>query len=442
MFTLQQLKEKRAKLLFDSKAIKEGARAADRETSDEEEEKLVEMLTEAKELKAQIERKEKMSQLDGELDAELKLLDKKDDKKTVGDKAITSNQKEKAEDDPKRGFKTPRDFLMEVLHAGQGLAFTDRLKPLAALGGDEQSGFSNQFGGFLVPEAFTPDLFTTPTEADPTAGRTTMGPMASPVVRFPARVDKDHSSSVSGGLRVFRRAEADTSATSRMQFEQVALNAHNLMGVSHATEEILTDSAISFIALLTAGFRDEFASKLIDEKLDGSGVGEFMGVNNSGIVISVAKETGQAADSIVRENIVKMRARCWGFQNAIWLANHDTYPTLSAMTLDVGTGGVGVWQPSIIEGQPDMLLGRPILFHEALSTVGDKGDLLLGNWSQYLEGMYQPLESAESIHVRFVNNERTFRFTMRNAGLPWWSSVLTPKNGSTLSPFVNLAARA
>jgi HK97 family phage major capsid protein len=89
---------------------------------------------------------------------------------------------------------------------------------------------------------------------------------------------------------------------------------------------------------------------------------------------------------------------------------------------------------------PTSLLGRPIFYTEYLPTLGSAGDVLLCNWSQYIEGTYQPLQSAESIHVRFVNNERAFRFTMRNDGAPWWRSVLTPKNGSTLSPYVTLAA--
>jgi hypothetical protein len=57
--------------------------------------------------------------------------------------------------------------------------------------------------------------------------------------------------------------------------------------------------------------------------------------------------------------------------------------------------------------------------------------------------VYQPLQSAESLHVRFEYNERTFRFTMRNDGRCWWRSAITPKKSSTtLSPFVTLAARA
>ena len=76
------------------------------------------------------------------------------------------------------------------------------------------------------------------------------------------------------------------------------------------------------------------------------------------------------------------------------------------------------------------------------ATLGDQGDLILANFAEYLEGLYQPLQSAESMHVRFANHERAFKFWLRNAGAPWWRTALTPaKSTATLSPFVVADAR-
>jgi HK97 family phage major capsid protein len=340
-------------------------------------------------------------------------------------------------------YRTPREFLLEVIEAGQG-RMSERLRPMAAAGSDEQGTYADQYGGFLVPETFLPQLLTTDFDGDPTAGRTQQIPMATPTVRIPARVDKDHSSgSVSGGFTVARRIETAAATASRQSYELISMVANNLFGLAYATEEILTDSAVSFAALLQAGFRDQFASHLLDEKLRGTGVGEFEGILNTPSLVSVAKEGGQSADTIVYENVIKMRARCWGYANAFWLANHDTYPQLAQMSMDIGTGGSAVWQPSVVPDRPDMLLGRPIVFSEYAETLGDKGDLILANWSQYLEGTYQGMQQAASIHVRFLNHEQTFKFWMRNDGRSWWRTALTPRKGaSTLSPFVTLDARA
>lgn len=353
-------------------------------------------------------------------------------------------------DDPKRGFSSSRDFLTSVLHAGPDVnnPRDPRLKPLGrkrpqqTAGSDEAGAYADPYGGFLLPTGFSPDLLSLDPEQDPIAGLTTKIPMDTAVIDIPARVDKDHSTSVSGGLRVYRRAETDTSASSRMEFEQVTLRAHALLGVSYATEELLSRSPRSFVALLEAGFKDEFSAKGLEEKLTGSGVGMPEGIASTPCKIDVTKEAGQVKDTVVYENVVNMAARCWRFGRAVWTANHNVLPQLAKMTLDVGTGGVPVWQFSAREGFPNLLLGRPLFFTEFAETVGDVGDIVLGVWDQYLEGTLTSPQSAESIHVRFVNHERCFKFWLENDGRWWWRSALTPRNGDTLSPIVRLAERA
>jgi hypothetical protein len=54
------------------------------------------------------------------------------------------------------------------------------------------------------------------------------------------------------------------------------------------------------------------------------------------------------------------------------------------------------------------------------------------------------VESASSIHVKFVYDESVFRFVYRIDGQPSINTPLTPYKGtaSSISPFVTLAARA
>lgn len=354
-------------------------------------------------------------------------------------------QKENFTEDPKKGFKDHREFLVCVMQAGLNLGYTEdqRLKYLATAGSDENSTTSDPYGGFLIPAGFSPDVMSVMSEADPIAPFVTKIPMTNAVVPINARVDKNHSSSVSGGLTVGRRAETQAATASRMQFEQVTLNAHPLFGLAYASEELLARSPISFVAILEAGFKDEFPSKLINERLNGTGNGQFEGVIAAPCTVSVAKESGQAGATILYENVVKMRARCWGYNNAIWLYNQDTLPQLMTMVQNVGTGGVPVWQTSARDGEPDRLLGRPAFATEYTQTLGTVGDIVLGNWSQYLEGTLTPMQQAESMHVRFENHERTFKFWIENDARCWWRSALTPKvSTTTLSPFVTLATRA
>jgi len=347
--------------------------------------------------------------------------------------------------DPAKGYDSPKAFFGELMEYASGKVIqpSAQLQFLATAGSDEQNTIADPFGGFLVPESFSPGFLTTRPEVDPTVGRVTSIPMATPIVKLNARVDKNHATSVSGGLTVNRRTETQAITSSRMEMEQISLEATGLFGLTFVTQELMERSAISVAALLSQGFGDEFSSAILNEKINGTGVGEYLGVLNSGAKIEVAKEGGQSADTIVGENVVNMRARVWGYSNAIWIANHDTYPQLAALNISEGTTGItSFYQASLTEDRPDMLLGRPIFYSEYAQTLGDAGDIFVVDWSQYLEGTLSGMRSAESMHVRFLEHENTFKFWMENDGAPWWRTALTPKNGSTLSPIVSLAVRA
>ena len=371
--------------------------------------------------------------------------------------------------DPKKGFRDHTEFLHGVIRSTKtgrvedprlrflvsdrdgravhqighdGMVLDASGKPVnITAGSDEQGMYSDPYGGFFIPEAFTPGPLSIAPEADQIGTRTRKIPMTAPVVKLNAKVDKTHSTSISGGLRWYRRAETDKAASSRMEFDQVRLEAYSLYGLAYATNELLASSPVSFAAMIAAGFQTELSNKLNKERLEGTGVGEFEGLTNAACKITVAKETGQAADTIVYENLIKMRARCYNYQNAVWLCNHDCLPQLMSLYIAIGTAGVPAWQTNAREGETDTLLGRPVVTTEYCKTIGDAGDLILADWGEYLEGTYMPYQTAESMHVRFLENETCFRVTMMNAGAHWWRSVLTPVNGSTLSPVVYLAAR-
>lgn len=370
----------------------------------------------------------------------------------------------RAEKDARKGFASHVEFLAAVIDAAgiqdpsnvpderlRPLAQTEKNNPLAFLmprgfratvSSDEQGNYADQYGGYFSPTQVMPGLLSRGFEGDPTAGMTQKIPMSAPTVKLNARTDSNHTTSVSGGFTVTRTPETVAATSSRASFEQVTLEATALTGLAFASEQLLADSPVSFAAIIDAGFRDQFGAHKLNEKIRGGGGAAYLGVLDSPALVTVNKESGQAADTIVTANLLKMRARCWGYGNAVWLANHDTMPQFGTLSVGIGAAGVLTWQKDIVADKPDVLLGRPLIFTEYASKLGDLGDVMLVNFSQYLEGIYQPLQSAESIHVRFVNSERTFKLWERNAGAPWWRAALTPaKSSDTLSPMVTLQAR-
>ncbi len=375
--------------------------------------------------------------------------------------------------DPFRGFVSPRQFLTAVMRNAEARSVDQisapGLRPLfvpqggdpltkalgsymlpigyhpgsmrATAGSDEQGGYADRYGAFMQQTQLAPGMLGA-VDQDPTASRTTKPPMDQPIMQIVARTDKDHTTSVTGGLVVSRTAETLSRSTSRMTMEMIELKAASLFGVSFSTDE-LADSVKAFIALLAEAFSVEVAATLLNEKIRGNGANQYLGVLNSSAKITVDKETGQSAATINSENILKMAARTWQYDDAIWLANPETRTQLAKLFIAIGTAGTPLLQPATAPGMPQMLYGVPIYFKEMCSALGTEGDLLCVNWSQFLECTYQPLTGAESIHVRFDRMETCFKFWTRNAGAPWWRAALTPRNGTaTLSPIVSLQTRS
>jgi len=348
------------------------------------------------------------------------------------------------ESDPMAGFSRPSDFFEAVRRQAMGeisVADDERLQFLAVVGSDEQRGNSNPDGGFLVPAQMQPGHLSINPEADPTVGRTNMIPMGSPIVKINARVDKDHSTSVSGGTVVYRRNETGKIKDSKIAFEQIKLEANSLSGLNYVTQELLDDSPESVAAIIANSFTEAFQSKKFEEKLNGTGVGQFLGITNADCFIQGDRA---AADELSYLDVLNMRKRCYGYGNAIWMANHDSMTEIAQLRILDSNGNIGTpaYLPSMNEDLPDMLLGRPIFWSEYVNELGDANgdDLLLGDWSQYLEGNKGGTETAESIHVRFDYSEKAFRFVQRNDARPWWATALIPKKGSTKSPFVGIKA--
>ncbi len=181
--------------------------------------------------------------------------------------------------------------------------------------------------------------------------------------------------------------------------------------------------------------------------LRGTGVGEPLGILSTGntCAVSVSKESGQVADTIVWENLVKMFSRMLpqSLGRSVWLAHIDTFPELATMALSVGTGGGPIWLKDGDQSAPMSILGRPVIFTEKAETLGDLGDINLIDFGYYLIGDRQQVSAQTSEHFKFNTDTTAYRIIQRVDGRPWLKSAITPNKGSnTLSPVVKLAARA
>ena len=307
-------------------------------------------------------------------------------------------------------------------------------------------------GGFLVGTDFSGELLQRMYNTSIIFDRTRKVPISASSnglkVNYIDETDRANGSRL-GGIQAFWLDEAGVKTATKPKLGQIQLSLKKLIGLVYSTDELLQDAA-ALGTIVSQGFEEEFGFKLDDAMLNGTGAGQPLGVLKAASLVTIAKETGQTAKSVVWDNIQNMYAQMWApsLTRGVWLISQSVLTQLMSMTIPVGTGGIPVWMPAnLAQGRPNAtLMGMPVISVEQCQTLGTKGDIILGDWSQYLSITKGGIQSASSIHVQFVTDQTVFRFVFRADGQPTWQSSLKPfKDASTslpLGPFVTLAARA
>jgi len=347
----------------------------------------------------------------------------------------------------KERFGSLGQQLAAVMQAGMPGGRVDPRLYSAATGLNETTPSD---GGFLVQTDFSSDLlqdvFQTGVLASRCRRMTISGNANS--MKINGVDETSRASTRSGGVLGYWKDEAAQKTASRPKFRQIELNLKKLIGLCYATDELLADAS-ALEGFIRQAFIAEFGFLLDDAIINGSGAGQPLGILNSGCLVTVSKEAGQAAATVVAENVVKMYSRIFASSrpNAVWLINQNIEPQLFTMSLSVGTGGVPIYMPAGgLSGQPyGTLFGRPVIAIEQAATLGTVGDIIFADLNGYILAEKGGIESAMSIHVKFDYDESVFRFVMRVDGQPVRASALTPyKGGSsyTQSHFIALETRS
>jgi HK97 family phage major capsid protein len=304
-------------------------------------------------------------------------------------------------------------------------------------------------GGYLIQKDFSTELLKRMNDIGELKSRVRtipIGPNSDGLKLFAVDETSRATGSRWGGVQVYWGAEADVATAKKPKFRQMELELKELIGLAYATNRLLADASAVESVFMQA-FSEEMTFMIEDSLINGTGAGMPLGILNSAAVVSVAKETGQAAATVTFENIQKMWGRLWARSraNAVWLINQDCESQLNSMTLSVGTGGVPVYLPpgGLSQSPLATLMGRPVVPVEYCAALGTTGDILLADLSQVIAIEKGGMQSDSSIHVKFTSNEMTFRFIYRYDAQPVWHSALTPFKGSlTKSPYVKLDTRS
>ncbi|MBR9764803.1 MAG: phage major capsid protein [Rhodobacteraceae bacterium] len=380
--------------------------------------------------------------------SEREKLDKR--RRAMGTTSLTGASQERSpafanrvhEEDPRLtgGFKDLGEFATVVhaaVRAGQVGGVVD--ERLASLAGSHSGGGSSG-EGYSLPPQYRDQIWELVTQFDE------FGPIIDeePTEKREVKLAADETTPWgTAGIKAYWRAEGAKMTPSQIADEGRTVPLHELYTLALATEELLEDSP-RLQNRLTNKAAQAIAWKKNLAIVEGSGVGQPLGWMKSNALVTVGKESGQAADTINATNVLKMYSRLLMApgDSPFWQANTNCLPQLMTMTI----GDRPIWVPptGLAEAPGGFLLGLPVRLTEFAKSVGDLGDLqLISPKGYYGARRSSGAKFASSIHLYFDYGVQAFRWVFRYGGQPHLSAPMSPHNGAdTKSHFIALAERA
>jgi HK97 family phage major capsid protein len=350
--------------------------------------------------------------------------------------------------DPMHGFYCVGEFMQAVFQAEKpGKGIDERLLVGGGRSAAAPGTFSNeaagQDGGFLVPPQFSQQIFQLSLGEDSLLPLTDNVEITRNSMAFP----KDETTPWgTNGIRAYWQGEAASAVATKPVLGLATLRLKKLMALVPTTDELL-DDANALTSYLPQKVALSIRWKTNESILFGAGNGVPIGALGAGATVTVAKESGQATQTLLPQNLAKMIARLptGSFANAVWIVNNDVLPALFTLSL----GNYPIYIPTGlpvggIQVSPyGTLLGRPVFVSQHANTFSSQGDVILVDLSYYQTiTKAGGLQTATSMHLYFDADLTAFRTTFRMDGQSKIVAPIAPAKGATtMSPYIQLGAR-
>lgn len=203
-------------------------------------------------------------------------------------------------------------------------------------------------GGYLVPTEMDKRLIQELT------GRNVMRQLATIIT-----TESDHEINVANTkLTGSWVGEAQQIQFSQKSFSQVLLKAFKLVSACKITEELLQDSAFDLESRLIEDFADAISNAEEDAFLNGDGTGKPRGLFDATTGATIADTLALPSDLTVDKIIDLVYALERPYRkNASFITNDKTVAEIRKFK---DQNGAFIWQPALMPGEPDRILGYPL----------------------------------------------------------------------------------
>ena len=309
------------------------------------------------------------------LDERLKKLEEKGEE-TDEDKELKALQDRLAElekktnrpnggkkDDEDEAVKAEKKSFATYLRRGEKGMPEEELKALT-ISNDEQ-------GGYLAPAEMSTEFVRDLVEYSPIRSVASVRNIASPSVRYPKRT---------GITNAQWEGEGEDAEESTVTFGQLEVPARKLMTFVDISNELLADSGGTAEQEVRLALAEDFGKKEGSAFVKGTGANDPEGLMTNGDIQHTLNghATVLAADPL----ITLMYALPAMYRNrGSWMMNGTTLATVRK--LKDGDGRY-LWQPSYQAGEPETLLGRPVVEAVDMPDIASgEFPVLYGDFSAY-----------------------------------------------------------
>ncbi|MEJ2688278.1 MAG: phage major capsid protein, partial [Gammaproteobacteria bacterium] len=333
------------------------------------------------------------------------------------------------------GTKSFGDWLLNVKRGN-----VKRLKEIYGSTKDLVEGDGTS-GGYLVPDEYLADLVQV---SDPfqevvfPRARKIPGSRRSvsiPVLDQSGTPAAAYKIEYYGGVLSYWTEEAGTKTESQPDFKMLELVAHKLAGYTQASDELLADSALGLDSLLRQLFGGAVRFRRDYAYLRGTGIGQPLGVINSGALLTTARDVANQISSNDIHSLLQIFLPT-SMGNAVWVVSQTAMEQIFALS----DGAQYNWNQNAVQKPQMMLYGIPIVWSEKVPALGSVGDIMLCDFSYYYIYTRGGLAIDVSQHYAFINDLTTWRFVFRTDGQPSLSDPIYIDTTNQVSPFVALAA--
>ena len=335
-------------------------------------------------------------------------------------------------------YRSLGEQLIDIKKAAMGYGTSPALEKTqrSILGMNTQTGSE---GGYAVQVDFATNIMNSLVTASDILGRVDRYQVSANANEvYYTTVNETTTATVFGGVQAYWVDEGGQITATKPALKQVRVDLKKLACLAYVTDEQLRDAQFTG-SLLERAFALAIArqseKKIIADVIANAGT------------TTVAKESGQSADTVVGANFLKMRNALISTsrRNAIWTMHPDVAAELPKMYLAGAHTDKFIYMPEdgIYSTGYDRLFGREIIESDWCSELGEKGDVLYWNPFEYLWINKGGIETASSIHVQFDTVQQAFRAVTYCNGICKYNQGLTINNSSVArSSYVTLAQRA